>query len=304
MIKNILGAGLIACMLMLNSCADDDLSPILTFDAAAKGAYPRLLDETDKLLNLFDIEGSAYTYNVEFVTVPENPVAEYVITVEYNDEGEREFRSFSASDFSTNERGLQQAPTITITGPEALAAVSKTEDQIEPGDQIRFRGTVILENGFSFTATNSSSTVKGAAFRGHFDYTMTAGCPSDPTVFVGTYNYRGFDFWCGNDPVEGTVEVVDLGKGFYGFNDWTFGGYGSCYSGFDPASWGELSLQDVCKVLSLSGRTDNYGETWTVTGKVEGSVWTLEWSNTYEGEAGKAEITTQDGSDFPFQFGK
>ena len=48
-------------VLLIFSCKDDELKPILTFEDAGKGAYPRLVEESgEKFLNLFDIAGSAY----------------------------------------------------------------------------------------------------------------------------------------------------------------------------------------------------------------------------------------------------
>ena len=54
---------------MLFSCADDDLSPILTFDKAGKGAYAKLLNESAQELDLANLSAAQYSYCVEFVDI-------------------------------------------------------------------------------------------------------------------------------------------------------------------------------------------------------------------------------------------
>ena len=52
-------------MLMMVSCADEDLKPIITFDDAIKGAYVRLVDQSDRFFNLLeDVSQFSYTYSV------------------------------------------------------------------------------------------------------------------------------------------------------------------------------------------------------------------------------------------------
>lgn len=288
------------------SCADEDLSPILTFDKAGKGAYPRLINESDKLINLFDIDGSEYTYSVEFVDLEQGDlVAEYILELTYEDAdlddgdastGPLEFRSWSASDFVEVSSGFKGVENITITANEAIAAAGITPEEVNPGDQFVFDGRLVLEDGSVFTAENSTATVRGAAFQGHFSFTLPAACPSS---LEGTYSYVGSDYWCGEDGISGEVDIEALGGGVYTFSDWAFGAYVACYGG-GAAGGGDLSFADVCNEVSFVGFTDSFGDTWEFTSSVDGEEWTIEWANTY-GESGKAVITSPGGWGFTIE---
>lgn len=293
-----------ALALIMTSCADESLGPILTFDKATKGAYVRRLEESDKLINLFNVAASKYTYSVEFVDLEKGAlVAEYVLDIIYVDNnpdngnksvGPKQFRSWSASDFETNAAGFKALSNITITAQEAIAAAGITEPELLPGDQFQFKGRIILQDGAVYTASNSSASVNGAGFRGHFDFTLPAGCPSS---LKGSYAYTGTETWCGNPAVSGTVTIIEKGDGVYGFNDWSLGSYTACYGSFG-SDWGQLAFKDVCAVVSFSGFTDAFGDTWTFTHSVAGPEWTISYTNTY-GESGSAVINAG-GKDWPF----
>ena len=295
-----------AAMMLMVSCADDELQPIITFDQATKGAYVRLIEESDKLINLFDVPGSSYTYSVEFVDLEQGDlVSEYVIDLVYEDNnssngdnstGPIEFRRFSQADFETNANGLRGLSNITITGPEAVAAAGTTSDDVLAGDNFVFKGRITTPQG-TWGADNSSSTVNGAAFRGHFDFTLPAGCPSDLT---GTFDVETSNIWCDGAPasVSTTVTIEATGGGSYTFSDWSFGAYDPCY-GAPAASWGSLAFQDVCAEVSFTGVTDNYGDTWTFVSEIDdtGTRWTINWSNTFN-ESGSAVIINPNGWSF------
>lgn len=292
-----------AVLVMLSGCKDEDLAPIITFDSAGKGAYPRLVEEGNTLINLLlDANASTYEYTVELVDLQQGGlVAEYILEMTYEDNnpgngdasaGPVVFRSFGQSDFTTNENGFQQL-TVTIPASEAISAAGTTFDALEAGDDFIFEGTVILEDGSQFGAENSSSTVRGAAFRGHFDFVMPAACPSDLT---GTYDVTTTDIWCGADPVTTAVDIVALGGGSYEFSDWAFGAYGPCYGG--GTAGGDLNFIDVCTEVSFTGFTDSFGDTWTYDSNIDGSEWTITWENTY-GEAGSSVITYTGGANWP-----
>ena len=292
-----------AALMLMVSCADEDLKPIITFDDATKGAYVRLVDETDKLINLFDIPGSAYTYSVEFIDLENGAlVSEYVVDLVYvdndpdngdNSTGPIEFRRFSQADFETNDAGLRSLSNITITGPDAIAAAGTTSDLVSPGDQFQFRGRVTTPDG-TWGAANSSATVNGAAFRGHFDFTMPAGCPSDLT---GSFDFETSDIWCDGSSATGSVDIEDLGAGVYQFSDWAFGAYGPCYGG--GTAGGDLTFTEVCAEVSFTGFTDSFGDTWTYTSSIDetGTRWTITWDNTY-GESATSVIINPAG--WPF----
>lgn len=295
-----------ALFLMVTNCADEDLGPILTFDIAGKGAYVRLVSESDKLINLFDIAGSSYTYSVEFVDVEQGDlVSEYVIELTYSDadlsDGDQStgpiaFRSFQASEFEELASGFKGLSDITITANDVISAAGLTADDVNPGDQFIMDGSLILEDGSVFSADNSSASVRGSAFQGHFRFILPAACPSS---LEGTYDFTTTDIWCGADPTSGTVEIIAQGGGTYVFDDWSLGAYISCYGG-GTAGGGNLAFTDVCNEVSFTGRTDSFGDTWTFTSEVKGNEWIIEWVNTY-GEAGTSVIVNPNGWSFTIE---
>jgi len=288
-------------LIVFSSCEDEDRLPLVVLDTVEKGAYPRLVDETDKLLNLFDIAGSNYTYNIEFVDEEGGAlVSEYVLQLVYEDNdpsngdnssGPNEFLVLSASDFSAGENGFLKAPTISINGNEVLDAAGVSEADVSAGDNFRFIGRITLTDGRTFSQDNSSATIVGPAFRGHFNFTMPAACPSDLT---GEYAFTTTDIWCGAGEQTGTVTIDAQGGGVYKFSDWAFGAY-ACYGGGSAS--GDLTFTDVCLEVSFTGFTDIFGDTWTYDSTIDGTEWTIKWENTY-GEAATSVIVNPDG--WPF----
>lgn len=293
---------LFAALLVVSSCEDEDRLPLVVLDTVEKGAYPRLIDQTDKLFNLFDVAGSTYTYNVEFVDEQGGGLVDaYVVDLVYDDNnpdngdksvGPIEYIRMTSDQFSKNENGYLQAPTISINGSEVLAKLGLSEEDIMANDNFNFQGRVELSDGRTFSQANSSATVVGPAFRGHFNYTMPAACPSE---YAGTYEYKTTNLWCGADDVSGTVEMVPQGGGVYIFSDWAFGAY-ACYGG--GTAGGSLFFTDVCNTVSFTGFTDSFGDTWTFTSSVEGNVWNIDWVNTY-GESASSQIFYPGGGDWP-----
>lgn len=300
--KNRIVLVLAALLFVTFSCKDENLAPVLTFDDAGKGAYPRRLSETDKLINLFDIAGSAYTYTIEFVDADKgNNVAEYVLDMTFVDNdpsngdngvGPIEFRKYTKDQFTVNANGYVAPPTVTITGTECLAAAGVSADQVSAGDNFVFTGRIVTNDGAIFAQTNSSSTIVGSAFLGHFNFTMPASCPSD---LAGTYNYTTTDAWCNGGSKSGTVDIIAKGGGVYYWSDPSFGAYDICYGG--PASDPGLTFNDVCLEVAFLGVTDQYGDTWTYDTSIDGESWIINWVNTY-GEAANTVVTFPGGVPF------
>lgn len=298
----------LAMVFLLASCADEDLSPIVTFDSAGKGAYPRLLEEGDKLVNLFDVSGSQYNYSVEFVDAEQgNLVAEYVVDMTYQDNdpsngdkstGPIEFFKFSAGEFGTSTTGFKSMEGLSVKATDAMAAAGLTEDDLSPGDKFVFNGRVITTEGQTFQGSNSSASVVGSSFRGHFDFTLPVGCPSN---LAGTFAYSTTAVFCdGSQTVTGEVELIDLGAGQYTFSDWSFGAYSICYGSTSVANSTSLNFQDVCLNVTYTGFVDVYGDTWTFGNEIDGETWTITWDNTY-GESAVSVITWPGGVPFTIQ---
>jgi len=288
-------SGVLSCLLF--SCADDSLSPIITFDQAEKGAYVRLIESGNSLVNLFNISGSVFDYSVEFIDLEDGDlVAEYNLDLTYegadgSTAGPVRYKSFTPSEFKTTEAGLKGVD-VSIPATEIIAALGLKEEDIQPGDNFAFDGTLVLTTGAQFGRENSSATVNGSAFRGHFDYTLPAGCPSN---LDQTVTYTTTDIWCGGDAVTGSVDIVGQGGGVYKFSDWAFGAYGPCYGG--GTAGGDLTFTDVCEEVSFTGFTDSFNDTWTFSSSIDGENWTITWENTY-GEAATSVINFPGGVPF------
>lgn len=292
----------LAVMMILSSCVDEERLPIVVLDTVEKGAYPRLIDQTDKLVNLFDVDGSSYTYNIEFVDeTGGEQVVEYIVDVFYDDNnadngdnsaGPFEFVKLDKNSFTPGANGYLQAPTITIKASEVVAALGLSQDDLKAGDNFNFVGRIILEDGRVFSQSNSSATVVGPAFRGHFNYTLPANCPSDLT---GEYAYTTTNIWCpdGTDQ-SGTVAIEALGGGEYKFSDWAFGAYGPCYGGGVASG---MAFQEVCAVVSFTAFTDSFGDTWTFDSSIDGENWIINWENTY-GESASSTVVFPGGVPF------
>ncbi len=289
---------LVLTTFVISSCEDTDKAPIVTFDTAGHGAYPRLISEGSKLVNILsaaDFSASSYTYTIEFVDENDGKnVAEYILELEYDDNdasnGDNsvsgvEIMRVAASSFVENAIGLLELANVTITANDLATAVGVSFADITAGDNFNISGKVIMNDGSVFAGSNSSASVVGAAFRGHFDFTMPAACPSslEQTVNFSTVVGAGHPGCSGGETVTGTVDIVALGAGVYQFSDWAFGAYGPCYGG--GTAGGDLTFTETCTVVAFTGFTDSFGDTWTFVSSISGNDWTIDWVNTYAEEA-------------------
>ncbi|MCO6370487.1 hypothetical protein [Roseivirga pacifica] len=284
-------------------CADPDLAPILTFDDAKKAGYVKLIEESDKLVNVLDEQSaraSTYTYSVEFVDQQNGQrVEEYYVNLVYepvsgSDQTVDKLISFTQADFVDGPNGLRAKENISVTGDQIMNALGLSFADLSPGDNFVFKGYLTFEgDGAVYGADNASAAVNGSAFAGHFDFTLPAACPSDLT---GSYDYDGSLFWCNAGSGSGQVDIVAQGGGVYHFSDWSFGAYTSCYGGIDNST--SLTFTDVCTEVSFTGTVDKYGDTWNFTSTIVGNDWTIIWDNTY-GESGSAVIHYTGGANWP-----
>ena len=196
MIKKIFSISLMAGLVFLCSCADENLSPILTFDKAEKGAYARLLNETARELDLANLSAAQYDYCVEFVDLEAgSTVSAYNINVTYIDNnpgngdgssGPTLLKTVDSGSFNSTERNFAGSCN-TVTLSELLSLFGLSPDDLLANDQFMFTTTVNTASGASFGAANSSSAVNGSAFQGHFDFILKATCPLPDDVFSGSY---------------------------------------------------------------------------------------------------------------------
>jgi hypothetical protein len=194
----------------------------------------------------------------------------------------------SSVDVLVNYEGGAQSVFTTVTSlpttinadlDDVLAALNLTVGDVAVGDDTRFAFKVTTSSGVYL----SNRTLRVpfscvSALKGMMDYTSTS-------------------YFCSGPDLTGTVEMIETGAGTYRFSDWSFGTYPECYGG-NAASWGSLSLNDVCNKLTLTG-VDNYGDSWDfLINSISGSDLTASWSNTY-GEFGTVTLTRKDGKNWP-----
>ena len=191
--KNLLYLLLVAVML-LPSCADEELGPTLTFDIAGKGAYVKLLNESARLLDLANLSTASYDYTVEFVDIDMGrTVSQFDIDVRFADNnpangdntaGVQTLKTITS--FNTSPRGFAGAD-VSVTLTELLSLFGLSADQLRANDQFVFETKITTQDGAVFGAANSTAAVNGAAFGGHFAFTLTATCPLPESLFVGNY---------------------------------------------------------------------------------------------------------------------
>jgi len=295
---------LTAVLILITACKDDSLSPIATFDKAEKGAYPALIEDSDREINLDDVSNSSYVYTIEFIDLEKgNLVSEYSLQVSYVDAnkedgdastGPVEFQSWPASSFETNGNGNKELSNVSINASDVLAAVGLSE--IGPGDVFKFAGRVTTTTGQSFTASNSSAAVNGAAFRGHFNFSLTAICPSDiGGTYAVTSTGQSTDSCCPDETtVTTTITLTDNGKGNYTMSDFSGGLYLEWYDIYGITATNSPGiLIDDCDVLSFGHKEDSLDGTVTGSGTVDAAGnFTLKWSNSF-GDEGTSVYTKQ-----------
>lgn len=178
------------------SCADDSLAPIFTFEQSIKGAYVRLLQESDPVYDLNAFSSAVYTYDVDFVDIEDGAtVVQYDIYASFDDntssngdnsKGEALFRSFSTGDFTPQANG-NPGMSISVSMSEVAGLLGLAEADISATDQFEFRGEIITTSGSKHNFDNSGAPINGAAFQGHFNYVVSVACPMTASQFVGTY---------------------------------------------------------------------------------------------------------------------
>ncbi len=288
-----------ALLMLVIGCVDEDKAPILTFEAAGKGAYPARVSSSGGEIRTDDLAGSRFTYTIEFIDLQAGTlVSEYKASVSFTDYDESDgnssagpvdFLSFSSSEFTDQASGNKGLTDITVTGTDLLNALGLTADDLKGGGQFDVKGTVTTVDGAVFTSSNSSSSVNGSAFRGFFDYTLFVICPSD---LGGTYDAvtvgSSTDGCCpGEVTVMSEVTLTDKGSGLYEISDWSGGIYLEWYDIYginETHNVGEI--QDACSVVSFVTKEEPFGESLEGSGKVGADgVITLTWLTGYGDKA-------------------
>jgi len=99
---------------------------------------------------------------------------------------EQLFDTIDTSSFAIGEFGLPRF-NYSVTLPELLSFVGRTEDDITGGDQFPIRFELVLTDGRRFSAADNSGTLTGSYFASPFLYSPTVICPIPEGAFTGTY---------------------------------------------------------------------------------------------------------------------
>ena len=119
-------------------------------------------------------------------------------------------------------------------------------------------------------------------------------CIGESNIYVGQYEYRTYDHFCGDEEFTGVVTLWRDYSGEFFVDDFSFGTWSGCFGTLPPT--GTLRMQIECNtILGFSG-TDNYGDVWETT-EVEytGTSVILHWVSTYP-DYGSTELIPIDGS--------
>lgn len=183
-------------LLLTFSCTNDELNPIITFDSALKGAYVRLIQETPRELDLQSPSSTQYDYTVEFVDFERGALVDqydiYASFVDKNpDNGDQSassilVKSYFSGDFIRSERGYL-GMSVALTLEELSTSLNVAIVDIMALDQFKIKSRITTKDGKIFSASNSSATINGSAFQGHFRFTLKATCPLPDDLFVGEY---------------------------------------------------------------------------------------------------------------------
>jgi hypothetical protein len=203
-----------AGLFFITSCADPDLEPISTIDNIGKGIYPRRLSETAKIWDINNVASSSYSYEVEFVDVEKGVGAQkYDVYVALNSEAKKLVKSYAPAEFTTSKNGYKGI-ALTYKMADMLTLLGKTAAQLKANDRFNFTTELTGKDGVVRTSQNSAPPVVGAAFKGHFDFSMLATCPLVDR-FTGAYkveyvtsNTGAWGKFMGNTPANVTLAKV------------------------------------------------------------------------------------------------
>ena len=276
------------------------------------GAFARRISPIEGNFNFFDPAGSNVSFDVEFYDVNEGrDVAEYNWTATYSipdsmdsEIGPVEVLSIPASSFVTSEFGLPST-TVTFNLAEVLEDLEIDQEDLNQGDQLRFRSTIVLNDGRTFDRANTGNNIiTGRSFNSPFIVDQFVICPSDLSASVSyEQTTNPWPDGCGSQTLTGTQELVEESEGIYFVEDFSFGGYLACYDDSEPPGGNldedgipsaSLRLQEVCGRLQFIG-TDRYGDAWEVSDVVvDGNQLTFTWRSAY-GESGRVTLTRAEG---------
>jgi hypothetical protein len=218
------------------------------------------------------------------------------------------FKTYSKSDFLSNQSGQRELPYILVEAPltQVKTVLGLTDAQVITCDQFEFRLELIHTDGKVFTSTNTSQAIYGGYFSSPFKYISNVKGGVYPDNISGTHTFVTKGMYipgeesCGGT-VNGTVNWGDTGtEGLYTTSDLSFGLFESSCWLDDPANSATARVKWFCKDVTTTGG-DQYGSSWAYTIKsCVGNKLTISFKSSFgTGEGGKVVITRQGGANWP-----
>lgn len=320
--------------LLFTACEEEERT-FPEFGEIETGAFARLItSDFAPQFDFLDIDGSEVNFEVEFYDVNQGrDVASYDWSVNYGGQGPIAIKSYPASTYETNADGLPQV-NVVITFREVLDALGLDQNGIIPGEAFDLQGTIVMNDGRTFTSANSNGALQGQpTFLSVF--AVRTGVINVPcfSKLSGTYDasitvtnqMAGIDWdGCGGSGYSTRVTFIaehdedEFNTGVYLIRsedengifqiDASMGGFYGCYTGTrtDPGGLptggevddGMLRLNDDCGSLFWTGASQ-WGEIYSIASvMVSGADLTIAWTNDY-GEGASVKLTRTDGTEWP-----
>lgn len=285
------------------------------YDDLEHGAYARVLSKEGNFF-LTDVDNSTISIEVEFYDENDGKdVSSYSWVVEYIDKANGgagsvapvNILSIDASAFGTNSDTGLPSTSFSFSLPDVLSTLGLTTADVDGGSTFRFNATLTLNDGRTFTASNTGSNViSSAPFSGLFSFDADLLCTSD---LEGIYEATTVG-WCGDTGPTILSQWVSVGPGVYRVvnpadpdnvdaEDFSFGAYDACYGAGSTLPGGDLRIKDACNIIAPIG-SSRWGEVYEfLSVTVNGPELIIEWKNDYDPEAGTTTLVRTDGTNWP-----
>lgn len=289
-------------LIAISSCRDF-VEPAIPYTDFERGTYLRTITPPSTI-NFFNLTTSSFTILVESVDENDGSSVESVAVFVARRRAnavttEQPVLTVPKTAFTKTDDSKYIRATITVSIPDALAAMSMTTADINGGDFFEFRLALTDNEGLVFTNTNVSGDVAGGNFYASpFFYRVAVVCPSD---LGGTFSYSASNMNSAFGSCPGTITgsvtltPVSAGSTSYIVSDATFG-FWNCYG--DNFTGTGVRLNDACGGLSFSG-TDKYGDTYAFTFiSNDGTNLVFSWRNA-SNETGTVSLASNPGKPWP-----
>lgn len=243
-------------------CSEPDNVIYDVFDGISHGAALRTLDRVSTNYNLFDLN-STFEISVEEQDEENGKLLSKVdVYVKYTDntpggpdisKSDVLVSTIPASAFTTSANGLPST-TIKVTFSEALTALGLlSAEQYAGGDVVTFRLEVVLTDGRTFSAADTSGSLQGSYFSSPYAYNAGILCiPTSPITGDYVINMQDSwgDGWQGSEvicTIDGVATKVSLASGSAGTDTITIPvGASTAVWSFSAGDWpSEVTFQII-----------------------------------------------------------